>query len=1801
MDEEEEGNPFIDVLHNVVGLTPAFTNVIIAEGINDAQILARVDDTTITEMFAKQQLRNVTVVMKMKFRALRYWAQMLLASNRPIELEDFTAVTANRVQLEMSTSASFKENKTRSSTKSDATAPEKFNGKARNWKEWSSAFTGYLAQLPGSNDIPLSYVVRDDEEITQEDYEAMEGTMKQIYDAELQGIYFDRDNYQVYQKIKSQLSGGIAETHLTEFEKTSNGRAAWMHLKTCYEGEDAKNTAISQARKEIRDASWERNTRNWTFDSYCLRHIKAYNTLKKYGIETDGATKVRDFLHGIHNSHVQAIKTTILLNPATKTDLERAIVAFKDSMAALDIVSNNTIANQDDRKIGAITRGGGRGSHRGRNQGGRSAQQSYNPRQGYRGGYKGGRGSGGRFTGGRGQGQSQQSDDGLLLDKKILDQMTPKQRAAFYQGREKMRANPRTEAATTSSNVDRNVGATNLAAPPAYMPPPPPVIQVHSNEDESRLSAASSQFGKQGQTSRNLQNKVGAVLSSDRRSYVPIPEPRSSKSINRSGEDYSLRARAEMDSRADTICAGATFVLLEDTRKICDVGGFHESMPSIKGVPVGTCATAYDHPDLQETLILCFPQSLYFGNQMEHSLINPNQLRDFGIRVDSTPKQYDPNSNHAIMIPEEDIVIPLKLHGCISYFPTRLPTPQELNDCRYIELSSEQEWNPYSDRFGEQERPFRNRVVAATSTTDRRHEIDAPTLAQRLGVSHHVAKHTLGSTSQLAIRHLNAPMRSRVRTRQTPLRYRRLNALIYSDTLFSSTKSIRGNTCAQIFTTDKHFLDVHPMKTKGEAGDKLNEFLTTTGIPEGLITDGAKEEFFGRWGEVRKKFLLHQRQTEPHSPWQNKAEDAIRDVKDHYRRIMDRKKVPEALWDFGMEYTAYVRNRIAHPSLNNRSPYEILTGDSPDISELLDFSFYDWVKVYDPAPFPEQRESLARWLGPAHNVGQALCFYVLKANGQVIARSSVRALTETEISDPSEQNSRDEFDKSIKEALGAFDPELILDVPIEELEEPLPDPPPRKTSDPPDDVTHGPDPLINASLILPRGDRAELGKVVGRKRNNEGLLVGRKHRNPALDSRIYLVEFNDGEQQEISYNLLAEHLYSQCDSEGRQHQIFREIIHHRKTKAAVDKEDQYTNINNKRCKKKTLAGWDLEVEWRDGSTSWIPLKEIKNTNPVETAEYAAANRISLEPAFDWWVHEVLRKKQRLIKMSRSHRIRTGYKFGLRVPDTPKEAYEIDRENGNTFWADAITKEMQNNYVAFDVKGPGEKAPPGYKHIPHRMVFEIKLDFTRKARLVAGGHKTDPPIQMTYSSVVSRESVRIAFLIAALNDIDLMAADVGNAYLNAPTKEKVYIITGPEFGPEEGRVAVIVRALYGLKSSGAQWRSHFAATLRDLGFQSCLADPDVWFRPATKDNDDEYYEYILVYVDDLLVCSHKAAQILTELEERYKYRLKDVGPPKRYLGAIIGKYELDHNCTTWFLTAQEYLEKALPIVEQKQGTLATNKVSTPLPSNCHPELDESPFLSPDDVELYQSYIGTLRWAVELGRIDLTFAASLMARFAACPREGHMENVIHVFAYIKKHLRSKLVFDPYTRDWSDINWIQHDWSEFYPDAMEAIPPNAPKPRGKPVQINLFCDAAHANDYVTRRSTTGIIFFLQGAPISWYSKRQNTIETSTFGSEFVALKIATEQNEALRYKLRMMGIPIDGKTNLFCDNDSVVRNVTDPASTLSKKHNAICYHKVREAVAAGIQRIAFERGMYNVADFLTKNLLPNKLKDCSRCALF
>ena len=236
----------------------------------------------------------------------------------------------------------------------------------------------------------------------------------------------------------------------------------------------------------------------------------------------------------------------------------------------------------------------------------------------------------------------------------------------------------------------------------------------------------------------------------------------------------------------------------------------------------------------------------------------------------------------------------------------------------------------------------------------------------------------------------------------------------------------------------------------------------------------------------------------------------------------------------------------------------------------------------------------------------------------------------------------------------------------------------------------------------------------------------------------------------------------------------KEIIDHQKDKSAVTADQMYLpkeDGSNPKMRR-TTVGWKLCVEWIDGSTSWIPLKELKESNPVETAEYAVANKIDHEPAFAWWVKDVLRRRDRLIKSVKARSSKVTNKFGIEIPNTVREALELDKKNGNDYWRKAIEKEMKNVRVAFKLTDNIDgKETIGFQKIKCHMIFTVKMDFTRKARFVAGGHMTKPPAAITYSSVVARDSVRIAFMLAALHDIDVLAAVIGNAYLNAPCREK----------------------------------------------------------------------------------------------------------------------------------------------------------------------------------------------------------------------------------------------------------------------------------------------------------------------------------------------------------------------------------------------------------------------------------------------
>jgi hypothetical protein len=178
----------------------------------------------------------------------------------------------------------------------------------------------------------------------------------------------------------------------------------------------------------------------------------------------------------------------------------------------------------------------------------------------------------------------------------------------------------------------------------------------------------------------------------------------------------------------------------------------------------------------------------------------------------------------------------------------------------------------------------------------------------------------------------------------------------------------------------------------------------------------------------------------------------------------------------------------------------------------------------------------------------------------------------------------------------------------------------------------------------------------------------------------------------------------------------------------------------------------LLVEWQDGSTDWVALKYLKDSYTVEPSEYAMSQNVQDKPDFAWWVPYILKKIQWVLWKVKSKYWARTHKYGIRIPKNVKEAIEIDKEYENTFWMDAIKLEMQNLQASFEEYEGDPNTLVGYTNITGHVAFDVKLgeNFRRKAQYCADGHKTGSLASVTYSKVVSCNSICILLTITALN-------------------------------------------------------------------------------------------------------------------------------------------------------------------------------------------------------------------------------------------------------------------------------------------------------------------------------------------------------------------------------------------------------------------------------------------------------------------
>src|SRR6056300_696374 len=1381
--------------------------------------------------------------------------------------------------------------------------------------------------------------------------------------------------------------------------------------------------------------------------------------------------------------------------------------------------------------------------------------------------------------------------------------------------------------------------------------------QIDADQSQSKISqvsigsSGSAMGGRNRQRNqRNQRNisslKVKRALSSmERHEDLTIQEPTA-----------GTVADVEWDSNADTCCLGCNFVVLNFTQRLAEVYPYDDKMPSTT-VPIVSGATAYDCPDTNETIILVVNEGLYYGRKLDHSLFNPNQIRAYGNPVWDNP--FDKERPLGMELPEK--FIPFQTKGVKVKFQTRAPTPQELENCKMIDLTSKMSWNPQQVQLSQVETltngneyersptyedprsgafDLRNldplldiarwRQVQQIQQYDPR-SLEIPTrktfesserhprvtpevLSERWG--------TLRATLQRGTRSAILPLARRYRADRM-LERPILKGKFSTDTAYFKCKSLRGNIVSQIYFHKCGFYANYnlPKTDDANVGPTLLQFISEFGIPKNLTMDGAAVQI-GRktkFMETIRRADIDHHISGPYRPEQNPAEGGIRELKRRFYRLMTKHGIPMRLWDFVLDYVTDIMNVTINYSKysDGRVPLEVITGITVDISEYLDFTIYGW--VFFRTDVGLGTNEIGRWLGVSHRVGPLMTYWVLPKSGIPISTDTVQAIPEAEQATEAVKEQMEAWKEGTTRVLDAKSSHVIWKNKDEVPQHMLFD---LETED--DDFLKNFNMVVNSENIGKGSEKGDeigddpnapnyVGMELGIRRGTEGDLrrgtvkrqaigqdarpIGNAHFNPLVDSRKYKVEFDDGTTEILSANLLAENILDQVDEHGHRHRLMEEIGGHRKTEEALKEVDSwYMTESGTKRRKKTTKGWEIYVIWKDGSSNYIPLREMKESFPIETAQYAMEHGLDKEPAFIWWVQYVLKRKTRVIQKIKSKYWERTHKYGIKIPKNIAEAIAIDHENENTLWQDSIKMEMANNRVAFEEFNGEIRNLVGYKQISGHMIFDVKLgeNFRRKARYVADGHLTSAPSpSLTYSTVVGRDSVRILLLIAALNDLDIQAADIQNAFLTAPNLEKCYLIAGPEFLDEEGKVFIVRRALYGLKSAPQAFRKFLAQHIEDLGFFASEADPDVWMRPAIRADKTEYYEYIMCYVDDILCISMQSKEVMKQLESKFKFKKDIIAPPETYLGARVKKREVD-GCWMWTISSVDYVKAAVKNVEEaiqsKPWKLPTNP-PTPMVLSYEPELDGSPELNDEDRRYYQELIGMLRWATELGRVDILLEVSLLSQYQASPRDGHMEQALRIFSFLRRYSKLSLYMDwrePDLKLTGQVRSTKEEFGEYYRDAKEEMPRCMPEPRGEPVSTTAWVDASHAANKKTRKSHSGYVIFVNCAPIIWYSKRQNTVEASTFGSEFIAMKSCIEAITHLRYKLRMFGIPMtDEPTHVICDNESVVKNSTLVESTLNKKHNSIAYHYVRWNVAAGVVKTSWMPGDYNLADAFTKRL--------------
>jgi hypothetical protein len=1074
----------------------------------------------------------------------------------------------------------------------------------------------------------------------------------------------------------------------------------------------------------------------------------------------------------------------------------------------------------------------------------------------------------------------------------------------------------------------------------------------------------------------------------------------------------------------------------------------------------------------------------------------------------------------------------------------------------------------------------------------------------------------------------------------------RLNDDLLTDKVYSDTPAISGGqTEAQIFFGRKcHIIHVEPISKIRKFIHCLQDFVRKWGAPNRLLGDHAANQSSFKVMDYLRLLWIGNWCSEPYYQHQNMFERRYQTFKRVTNRLMDRTGTPPHLWFLCMCYVAYVFNRVSDPSLNHRQPHLVATGRVADISALLTFQWMEpvYYKLNDSAFPSESTEALGYWVGVAEHVGHSMTYNIWnKLTGTIIHRSSVRTAL-----DPHTQNKRANnlLDDAVKtfdhtshaippahppsdhvstaqdygELISGRPPDIIYSdsiSPADSNQSELITPEYEYTTD---DPPISPDTNVSTNqktplfVVLndadgnpkldPKG-RPILIKGIDHKDLKGMTFLHRQHDGNTMRARViervnnrregskdfskFKVKYDSSDVEDIiAYNDIMNFIHKDRLDDTNHVWNYKQILGHQGPLTHRDYHYKGSKYN-------------VEIEWENGEITQEPLSIVIEDDPVFLAAYAKEKGL-LDT--DGWkrLKPIARRGKRMNRLInqaklRSFRTAPKYMYGFQVPRGYREAIELDTLNNNTRWADAITLEMKqlDDYDTFLDKGlfASIGIPKGFQKIRVHLVFAVKHDGRHKARMCAEGNLTDIPLNSVYAGVVSLRGLRICIFLAELNGMEAYATDIGNAYLEARTQEKVCIKAGPEFGDRAGHLLVIYKALYGLRSSGREFGDLLASCLKELGFTPSLAEPEIFMRER-----DGLYEYVATYVDDLCLVMKDPKAFLQLLQSKpYLFKLKGSGPMEFHLGCGFHRDEEGILC----MHPKKYVDKMISAYQQMFGQKPSTKAKSPLEENDHPELDTSEFLDEDYIEKYQSMVGSLQWIIAIGRWDIQTAVMTLSSFRAQPRKGHLERAKRIYGYIAKFSDYCIKFRVDEPDLSMFNnKIDLDWAKsIYGDHAEDRPNDAPKPLGRRVTLVHYFDANLMHDVLSGKAVTGCVHLANKTPIMWYSKKQATSETATYGAEFVSGRTCIEQVIDLRNTFRYLGVPINDISYVFGDNETMINSATDPGARLNKRHNILSFHFVRSMISRGFIAMHHIRSHNNLSDVLTKHWSYNSVKDLLR----